>query len=176
MWYAYRTAPQRERHAYEAVIGAGITALHPIERLEVRRRSPRHRSKITTVITKPLLPGYGLAMHDGLPDWWHRMARLTMYGGPQTGQVSVVKSFVGTEGVPVEIPQQAIDHLAELSGRLQEIRKAPALRAGSKAQIIAGPMLGEQVRVEQVRGNNARVLLGLMRLSCVVPIHNLEAA
>lgn len=165
MWYAFRTTPQKELAAHEALTKAGFTSLFAHEIREQKTR--RHVKAAAKVIprTIPLLPGYALACHetdDPLDYWLYRLMRLTIYGGPMRGTIPIARSVVGCNGRPTPIPQWAIDNLAARSGVVFQLPKSKPITAGSSARIKLGPLAGHTVKVEAIRGQQARVLLGIL--------------
>ena len=178
-WYAFKTIPQREQGAHNAMTGAGITSLFAHEKVE--RQRYRHRRRSVAIVTTPILTGYALACHDTdelLLEWMARVFRLTMYGGAQRGTIPVVRSVVGTGTVPTPIPEYAIANLMDISGVVREMPRPRPITAGGKARIRVGPFGGAVCKVERVQGQRAAVLLGLFgsEVSVMVKTKNLEAA
>jgi hypothetical protein len=131
--------------------------------------------------TIPLLTGYALARHDTdepLDYWFARLFSLTMYGGPMTGQVPVARSVIGVSGRPWPIPSRSVDELAARSGVVFQLPTSKPITAGSPARLTIGPFAGHTVRVEAVRGQQARVLLGILGSTreITVRVDTMEAA
>lgn len=165
MWFAFRTQAQREATAHDALTTAGITSLFPHEVREVRPFRHRHKPAKTKTVRRPLLVGYALCRYNGgepLDYWFSRIFGLVMYGGPQRGHVQIVRSVVGINGQPMPIPQHAVEHLTALCGIKQELPQTKPIKAGEPAKLKLGPFAGHTVKVETVRGEQARVLLGIL--------------
>lgn len=177
-WYAFRVTPQKEKAAHEALDRAGIRSLFVHERHEVRKT--RHKRHDTTIIDRPLLTGYALAYCDDakLDYWLQRVFSLTLYAGPQRGHVSIVRSVVGVNGKPYAIPSWAISHLMSLTGALPTQEKPKPITAGTSASLKVGPFAGHVVKVEAIRGQQARVLLGILGSTreITVRVDTMEAA
>ena len=154
MWYALRIKPQAEARADRRLSELGFTSFYAHEVRELRRH-PHAKAKIT--ITLPLLRGYALAAHDGSADWFRRLTDATW----QSGADRIVKSIIGTDGIPSPIHQAAVDRLAAQSGKLRSL-DPPKLSIGQRVRIASGPMADLAGRVEAVRGAKVRMMLGMM--------------
>jgi transcription antitermination factor NusG len=177
-WFAFRVTPQKEKAAHEALERAGIRSLFAHERHEIRKT--RHKRHDTTIVDRPLLTGYALAYCDDarLDYWLQRVFSLMMYAGPQRGHVSIVRSVVGINGQPYAIPPWAISHLMNLTGALRPVAKPKSVTVGQSASLKVGPFAGHTVKVEAIKGQQARVLLGILGSTreITVRVDTMEAA
>lgn len=143
----------------------GLTAHVPYEVKHYRRYGQKKR----TERKYPVLTGYVLLPTIGEPPWSRIFA------------LDVVKSVVGFAGVPAPIPDKAIRGLFQLAAQNVPTTRSlnKGFRAGDRAIVKCGPLADLVVKVEAVKGERARVLLGLLGSedrAIDVPVSVLEAA
>lgn len=160
-YYAFRVSPQKERAAEEALRKRGFDPFVPVEKRFLRRMG-KQRKKVERFY--PLLIGYVLVP---LSTPLHMRAIFSL---------DVIKSVVGFGGVPAPIKDSAITSLRHLHGsEIQDSRNNRAsFSRGETVRITTGPFRDRDVVVEMIKGERARVLLGLLELD--VKLDALEAA
>ena len=164
-WYAYLVPPQKEFIAGEILSRQGLEVIIPTE-TKLRRKN--RYSKKKEPVTYAMLIGYIFVEIPEKVPWWAPC------------RFPVVRSVVGIDGQPTAIP------FAEI-GRLNALGYVPhknsrntraGLLEGEEVIIAGGPLQGWLGRIEEVKGQKARMffeMLGSTR-EIEIDLENLEAA
>lgn len=154
-WYALTTAVNREFVVRQMLRDRGLMSACPC--LVRNSRASRHVRKREPLELKfPLLVRYVLLGFDpAIGDRWGEVERLSQRG--------LVTGIVGFGGVPRRMVGEEV---AKFIARYGDGPDLPRLRdkgiaAGELMEITTGPYRGHLVRVREVRGYMARILLPL---------------
>ena len=158
-WYALRIAPAREFVAQRLLKDRGIVTFLPVE------IKHRHRSRYSKAAGKPkepraftMFPGYLFAgFEPGVPLWFNLFT-----------ENNHVKSVVGDRGVPYRLPvaqiRRQIEMYADGLVRPQSERfmqSGKEFKAGDQVLVADGPFEGLSVKVESIKGGNAKMFVEL---------------
>lgn len=142
LWLCLKITGGKERRAHQLLTARGVVSLyaHVIK----ERRVSRH-AKRTVRYDLPLLTGYALVAHDGLPDFEHRLLRLEWPGS----DLAVVRDILG------RVPLADVARLEALSGKADT---EPAPRPLSPGDIaILSALYDTEVRIIAVSGDKVQV-------------------
>lgn len=165
IWYAIRTAPQRE-FAVEAMLHRkGYEVFLPIEVKTKLITRPRRSVKEVryAMFIRYLFVG-------GRFSWLQLLSE------------NHVSGVVGFDGRPAGIPDAEIARLRSMSGSAiphkWSVNPHRAVKTGDLAEISTGPFAGQIVKVEGLHGKKARIFLNLFgsRKEVEIDAANLEAA
>lgn len=169
MWYAFRTAPQKEFAAESLISGRlGLPVLVP---REIKwKRVGLHRKK--TAVIYPMLSRY---VFSDVPSSQVNQAILAILA------LNQIQGVIGVAGRPSIIPGDAIQRLMKISGtalptKVQPVHKSFAL--GDRVEISKGPFRGSVVPVTGINGKYAKVLLDMFgaNMEITIGLEALEAA
>lgn len=166
IWYALRTAPQKEYTAQMLLDRRGIRTFLPVE--TKWKRVSRHKKE---PISCPSYPRYlFVGAEKQFP--WHDVLR--MKGLPVTGVVTV-------NGLPAPIAPSAIEKLAKLSGncfRTRETRVNKSFVPGDMVRVPETYFEDWSIPLISIKGKMADVLIDMLGEKRVVqvPVDRLEAA
>lgn len=158
-WYAVQTKPRCEDRAV-AWLERRTRASIYLPKLESVRR--RRSQKVR--IVEPLFPSYLFVRMPLVPEHWYAVK-----------WTPGVKDFVTSGGIPVPVPDEAID-LLKARSQLGVIHLAPRWRPGTAVRITAGPFAGLIGVLDRPtsRAERVRVLLRLMRTLAAVEVETLD--
>lgn len=164
IWFAYRTAPQKELLAERILRSRGLPCLVPVETKwrkigMTRKKKPRDN---------PMMIGYIFVGLERAEYW----PALFIFKG-------LIQSVVGSSlGVPAKFSADQIDRLRLLSGkRVEHIRSVDTHRAFRPGDHVA-MFGGIEARIEEIHGDKARIVFELLGKVQVqeVPVDRLEVA
>ena len=138
IWYALRTAPQKEFALVEILSRYAIQTFCPTE-TKWKRVGPK---KKRTPCKYAMLPRYIFA--TGANPW--DIVRDHRHRG--------IQGVVSFDGRPAAISEAAIERLARMSGAAMPTRSASVHRSftpGDKVEIVAGPFQGWLVPIESIK-------------------------
>ena len=160
--FAFRVAPQKEFLARDVLDRMGFNAFFPIE-TRYRRSNGRRKA---TERQYPLLVGYILMSFEGGCIPWHHLSMLRF-----------LKGVVGVAGVPAPISQSALERMRVSAPHETSVNTRKSFRKGDTVK-TTGAFDGVTMHVEEVRGDKARVMLGLLGAvrEATVKLQRLEAA
>lgn len=167
LWLCLKIQPTKERKAHQAFNAHGLVSLYAHKIVRLRRSS---RARVTIQIERPLLTGYAMVAHDGLPCFVERLHQ-TMWLGTD---IPIVKDVLG------RVPLADVTNLQRMTGLTDEqIAKQLGigprlLQKDDQAKFLAGPLQGSTVRVTVVNGNKVRVEVAGREVSTTMD--KLEAA
>lgn len=175
-WFAFRTEPQKEFIAHAILNRAGFVSYTPI-RQEYRFANRFARAKRKkTLKTFPLMVGY---IFVALPP--EALGWFCYYHKPEC-----VYGVVGFAGAPVEIEHEIILAMAEEHGGIDYLapdyerfmRTYKEFKPGDRVEIVDGALLGHQVVVEEIEGDQARAIIQMLgkEMQVAIPLMDLEAA
>jgi transcription antitermination factor NusG len=147
VWHVLIVPAQRERAVREYLRARDIFAFFPSEK-HIRHHRGR---KIET--ERPVVTQHVYAQFRQQPQWdvMKRVHRL-------------ITGVMCRDGIPVEVKPDIIRHLQGLTVEAERLKQARAemlrVRPGDKARIIAGPLEGFMVEVQDVR--NGEAIINLM--------------
>lgn len=172
MWYALRTAPQREHKAKHLLTERGIEAVVPTERRFFRRTRTRHKSQERTY---PLVVGYVLIRADGGYVPWHLI--FTAQTAPY------IKAIVGFGGRPAPIDDEPVNRLVLMSSSGVPYQNSVNTRRasfspGDPVQVTDGPFRGLEAKIEDISGCRAQIVVSMFgkQHSVGLDLANLTAA
>jgi transcription antitermination factor NusG len=168
IWFALRTAPQKEFTAQLLLDRRGFQTFVPVE-TKWKRVGPR---KQRVPHQYPMLVRYVFVSSDQQQFPWHDVLRVQSL--PVTGVVTF-------DGQPAKIPQSAIEKLAKISGnsfRTKETKVHRSFVPGDQVEIVSGAFAGWSVPVESIKGPMAKVLIPMLGQTreVEVALEALEAA
>ncbi len=150
IWYAIRTAPQRELYAERALREAGHVTFCPTMRRSARRRDGRRHEW-----TAAMLPSYVFCA-DVVP--W-----LSIRSAAISGR-RLMLGVLGPDGIPSPIPSESIEAIRKFDGAPQPVQ---TLQPGDEITIRLGRHDIRRVKVSAVdhgRIQVALLMLGAWRL------------
>lgn len=150
IWYAIRTAPQRELYAEKALREAGHVTFCPTMRRSARRRDGR-RHEWTTA----MLPSYVFCA-DVVP--WLEIRSAAISGR------RLMLGVLGPDGIPSPIPAESIEAIRKFDGAPQPVQ---TLQPGDEITIRLGRHDIRRVKVSAIdhgRIQVALLMLGAWRL------------
>ncbi|HEV8339796.1 MAG TPA: transcription termination/antitermination NusG family protein [bacterium] len=155
-WYAVQTKPRCEDEVVHRLAQRGAVPVF-LPKLEAMRRW-RGR-KVRTV--EPLFPSYLFVRMTLEPQQWHAVK-----------WTPGVKRIVGTDEVPVPVPDEAIEVLRARCREGDVVPWAPLLRLGAHVRITDGPFVGFEGILERAatRAERVRVLLMLLRTPASIEV------
>lgn len=158
-WYAVQTKPRCEDQAV-AWLQRRTRASIFLPKLESLRR--RRGQKVH--IIEPLFPSYLFVRMSLVPEQWYAVK-----------WTPGVKDFVTFGGIPVPVPDEAID-LLQARSRHGVIRVQPQWHSGMAVRITTGPFTGLIGVLDRPtsRAERARVLLRLMRTVAAVEVETVD--
>lgn len=165
-WYAFRTAPQKERAVETILNRIGFRAIVPLETKLCRRNRYQRRRPVQY----PLMVGYVLCGFSGEPPWYYLF-----------GHLRCLKSVVGFGGRPHVFADNAVRDLLARYGQdvpQASINMRRSFAAGDQVIVVEGPLKGFEGRVEAVTGDRARMVFEMLggRRQIEVPLQHVEAA
>lgn len=144
-WYIFRTEPQREFAAEEALGRAGLAAMVPREYTsQIRRHGPRREARLKR---QPRMSGYILVGFDGPVNWFRLFDQREGFGG-------TVFSVLGRNGIPAEVPPAVMSKIQRDNSELSPSgsgRKNFAV--GYEATITHGAHAGYSGKVVDIKGD-----------------------
>jgi len=163
MWYAIRTAPQREMTVHAMLRRKGYTVYLPVEEKPCRSRKPAQKATIHV----PMFSGYIFVQYPF--SWPHLRSERHIIGA-----VSVTN-----DGIASPIADDQINRM--ISGSMAYLAKVKASKpravaTGDLAKIAYGYLVGQTVTVTNLRGRKARVFLALFGREVEISREALEAA
>ncbi len=176
-WYALVTKSGAERPVAAQLERRGLVTVVPIRREE--RLVNRH-SKRRHMIELPLLPryvfvGFGYGCASGYDEELRSFFALQR-------DLTLVQAVVGMEGLPRRMDAEKVAAFIVRSGVVIKMLPVPQDKRpaeGDDATITDGPFEGNVVRVREIRGAEARVLMpffGNPEYEVGVPLANLSKA
>lgn len=149
IWFAIRTAPQRELAVEAMLRRQGYDVFCPLE-TKLRKSISKGR-RVVREVTYPLFVRYIFV--GGKFSWLHLMAERHVTG------------VVGFDGRPAPISDAEIRRLRAMSGTAvphrHSVNPHRALRTGELAEITAGAFAGQVVKVDGLHGTKARIFVNL---------------
>ena len=145
-WFVVRTQPHREALAARQLANQDYRVFLP-RFFKVRR----HARKFET-ISAPLFPGYLFIILDLLRDRWRSVNGT--YG---------VDRLLTRAGQPEPVPRGLVEQLIRAATPEGMVQTRPALKAGQRVRVSAGPFADLLGRLENLDGvGRVRVLLHLL--------------
>jgi len=155
-WYAVQTKPRREEQVvYWLTRRTAVPVFLP--KLEAMRR---WRGQ-TIRRREALFPSYLFVRMTLEPETWQAVK-----------WTPGVRRIVGTDDVPIPVPEEAIDLIKARCQEGDVVPWASDLRLGCHVRIKDGPLAGLEGILERVapRGERVRVLLSLLRTPARVEV------
>ncbi len=149
-WYALYLRSRYEKLAHAELLEKGKESFLPLIE-EVRVWSDRKKR-----IQMPLFRGY-LFVRTDLRD------RISIL------QTDGVLHFVGIRSVPSPIPDEQISWIRIVIAYPQRVKREPALAAGDRVRVIAGPFAGIEGVVTMVKGS-ARLVINLEAIAQAISV------
>lgn len=155
-WFALRTRPQTELVSQDIMQRRGFITFVPVR--EVYRRRNKY-TRVKELRKFPLLVGYVLfGSHVPDPVWF------------DVFKLKTIKSVVGVRGEPREIDHTSIARLMKLQGvnyftapREQRfMRSRQEFSVGDIVEVVDGPLSGNFLKVEEIRGEKAKAMLNFL--------------
>lgn len=160
MWFAFRVQSQKEFAAVDILNRRGVSATVPYE-VKFLRRHGSKKAKLEKAY--PLLVGYVLA---DLPS--------ETAIGPVMRLSHLVKSVVGFNGMPAVLNQSQVERMLSQSGQQIPNRRSPNMRkslaSGDDAVLNGHGFAAYPVRVEEIKGQKAMVLIEMFGTSRLVAV------
>lgn len=169
IWYAFKTAPQREFSAEHLLKAKGYKAFVPFE-YKYRKGMGKQRQIITRPVKYPMINSYCFAGFDDVAPWLD-LSRLTVLTG-----------VVAPHGRPARLTQHDIDCLKRICQALtpHTTGHSPhrAFRVGDRVVVTRGAFAGHSSKVDQVTESTVSMVLDLLGKAHVMafPVDILEAA
>lgn len=154
MWYALRTAPQREHKARDLLGRVGIEAVVPTELRYLRRTG--NRKKVERAY--PLVVGYVLVKSPGIYMPWHLVFT------PRTAPY--IKAVVSFDGRPAPIDDATVQRLVAMSSAAVpyassvNTRRASFSR-GERVAVVSGPLKGLEAKIEDISQCRAHIVVSM---------------
>lgn len=168
-WFCIRVEAQKEIAAERILRDNGFNAFCPIE-IKLRRansyskrREPRQYAKLIRYLF--------VAFEKGKPIPWFSLFRFRM-----------IQAVIGQGGLPVAIRSIDMQRVFGMSEAVTPYRKASnphrSFMVGENVEIVDGPFVGRFVRVEEIKGDKARIILELFgeNRDVMLPLEYLEVA
>jgi transcription antitermination factor NusG len=159
-WYAFRVAPQKEFATVDVLRRRGVNATVPFE-VKFLRRHGSQKKKLEKAY--PLLVGYVLADLPG-PHSIYGVMNLSY----------LIKSVVGFNGMPAVLNEFQVDRMLKQSGQQianrQSVNTRKSLAKGDDATLNGHGFASYPVRVEEIRGEKAMVLVEMFGTSRLVAV------
>lgn len=171
MWYALRTAPQREQKAKFLLRNRGFEAVVPTEVRFIRRRGNYRAAEKSY----PLAVGYVLLKSPGIYVPWHEVF--------DAGTKPYIKAIVGFGGRPAPIADEPVESF--ISRSVEPIpyqssvnTRTASFRAGDSVHVAYGPLRGLDATIEDITECRATIVLRMLGKSHPVALElsNLRAA
>lgn len=165
LWFAIRTAAQRERAVELVLSRKGYAVFLPLEFKTRYRGKSRGARKEHQIIALPLFPRYLFV--GGEFNWPELMSERHVVG------------VVGFNGRPAPIRDEEMNRVREIASSLPTLEpKKRSPRVGDLVKINGGAFAGHVVKIEGLHGRKARIFMNLFGSRKVVEIDaaNLEAA
>lgn len=163
MWFAVRVAPQKEFAAVAVLTRRGVRACVPYEVKFLRNGKQARNKKKVAERAYPLLVGYVL-IDVPCPTWIGAVLRLT----------HLVKSVVGFSGVPAILNESQVERMLAQSGQQipnrQSVNTRRSLAKGDDATLNGHGFAAYPVRVEEIKGDRAMVLLEMFGTARLVAV------
>jgi transcription antitermination factor NusG len=160
MWYAFRVTPQKEFATVDVLRRRGVNATVPYEVKFLRKTQSRKKAVEKAY---PLLVGYVLADLPG-PHAIYSVMNLSY----------LVKSVVGFSGVPAVLNECQVTRMLKQSGQQianrQSVNTRKSLAKGDDATLNGHGFAAYPVRVEEIRGEKAMVLVEMFGTSRLVAV------
>jgi hypothetical protein len=153
-WFIFRSSPMAELPAEAWLLRQGaLDAWHPVEK-KWRIVGGAKRRKVPYIAA--VAPGWVFVLLDREPHWDVLFDRAR-------GKLTHV---VGRDGIPLAIPETAIEQMAQvperMQARLDAIAEARRIRPGDRATLDPGKALAWTVEVTAIHGTIARVVIPLL--------------
>jgi len=162
MWYALRTAPQRENKAKALLTERGFEAAVPTERRFLRRSRGRKIER-----TYPMVVGYVLvrACERDMP--WNRIF--------DSASKPYIKSVVGCAGQPALIADEPVARLVGMSSSAIPYQSSvntrrASFQPGDPVQISDGPFRGHEAKIEDISECKAQIVVTLLGKSHTIGV------
>lgn len=172
MWYALRTAPQREQKAKALLRGNGFEAVVPTEVRFLRTTRTRHKAQERTY---PLAVGYVLLKSPGMYVPWHQVF--------DASTKPYVKAIVGFGGRPAPIADEPVESfiakgMDPVPYQSSVNTRTASFRKGDKVAVAYGPLSGLDATIEDITECRATIVLRMLGKSHPVALElsNLRAA
>ena len=151
-WYALTVMPRREFEAADSLDRRGYEAYVPMVRLfrGVNRFVKRKRLR-----SFALMPGYVFLGVETVPEWHGVLC------------ARYVRGVISVDSEPLRVPLAEMDGLAEREAggeftawdATRFMRSNWEFGVGDNAEIVVGPLSGQQVKVVEIGAETAKVLL-----------------
>jgi len=171
-WFVVRVRAGEEFRAEEILAKNGYGCFVPFEK-KWRRRS-RYQCA-PELVRRPLLIRYMFVGFSADPIDWYRLASFPF-----------VEKIVGVGGYPLQVPWSHVADFVVLYN--QDGRTAPREQkymkanrefgVGDRVEVFGGPFDGSVLRVEEIRGSKAKVLVDMLgsERAVTIPVDKLAAA
>ncbi len=144
IWYALRTAPQKEFNAADAVKLMGGNSIVPFE-IQYRRAQGKHSQAIVKKVKSPLIPGYCFAGFHYAP-WQEIRAEDTIIG------------VVTMDGYPARLTANDLLCLNAMhKDAFRHSRHNKAFQVGDSIRITEGPMLDRESILHKIMSDKVQV-------------------
>lgn len=168
-WFILRTAPREEMRATLLLERKGHAVLNPRECV-FRRKNRYYKPKVH--VLRPLANGYLFGGFMVQPNWFDVLAIASLIG------------VVGLDGRPRQVSFTTLvsfmkNHAARVEPDLHRYMVSnKEFAEGDIVEVLAGPLGGEHVKVQEIRGRYARTinaLTGGPQQPFDIPLDNLAA-
>jgi transcription antitermination factor NusG len=148
-WLVLLVPPAKERTAEVMLSAAGLTIFLPTEvrmcrvSRHAKRREPREF---------PALPRYlFLGVRGFIP--WNDIRRYR----------AVIQQVLGWNGNPICLEEEAMVKMLTAMGEMEAAANARPrqITVGDHCRILSGPFANHKVRIEEIRGKRARIIINL---------------
>jgi transcription antitermination factor NusG len=147
-WLIALVPPAKERVAESMLSAAGLTVFLPVE---VRmRRVSRHANR-REPREYPALPSYlFLGVRGYIP--WNDIRRYR-----------IIQMILGVNGGPICLEEEAMTVMLTAMGEMAATANAAPrqIAVGDHCRILSGPFANHRVRIEEIKGKRARIIINL---------------
>lgn len=170
-WYAFTTAPNKERQAAQRLGERGMLANVPLEKRHVRSGPARRRSIEWT----PAITGYVFVF---MPHDWRlvrNILELQFSNGERCVRGVCKEAGGGYAKITQEAMQWCLQHIKE---RSEATTVKHSVKVGDTVRVKNGALAGQLAKVGSVEGVKVCLLTEMFKRSVLtlVPIHNVELA
>lgn len=163
IWYALRTAPQREFKAADAIMRMGGKTITPYE-IQYKRTQGKGGKPIVKETKTPLITGYVFAGFDYAP--WRKIK-----------EDDKIIGIVTIDGVPARLTSSDLSCLNTMHKNAFRLsRHNKSFQPGDKIRIMEGPFLGQDSILRKIMSD--KVVVDVMAfgsaVKATVPVKSIE--
>lgn len=154
-WYVVRVVARKEYTTARLLKAQGFTPFVPSE-WQPRRRSSRRQHPKPVEMCRAMLLRYVLIGFEDSPPPFLSVLRFE----------NLVEGFVAINGTPARVHPQDLERLllkhqfeslVPDPGKIRLRKRAP-VSIGNRCEVMSGPLAGQVIRVEKLKGNRADVV------------------